>query len=204
MRKWIFPTLSAIAAVVVSIVTYERLPAEMAVHFGSSETPNDWMIKPMGAFLLPALIVFVSLMVWLGIKFEKDENKRRRIEATIGSVMAVVSATLLAVHIFIIAYNIGYELVAATVATIIVGIEFILIGNLLPRLPQGSKQWPKMSESVRRKVSRFQGRTMIILGFAFLLLSLLPSGFIFPIFFLLLTTFIVTLIGSTIHYTRIK
>jgi uncharacterized membrane protein len=200
MKKWIFPALCVITAALFSIINYERLPERMAVHFSASETPDNWINKPLAAFLLPATIVFVTLIVLFSTRFEKDENKRRRTNATIGSVVAIVSATLLAVHIFVIAYNLGYEISVAVTATLIAGFVFILIGNLLPRLPQGSMQWPKLPEPAQRKFSRFLGRLMMIVGFVFVLLFLLPTSYIFPVFFSFLMIFIIILIGSTIRF----
>jgi uncharacterized membrane protein len=202
MKKWIFPALSVITAALISIISYERLPERMAVHFSASEMADNWMNKPFATFLLPATIVFITLIVLFSTRFEKDENKRRRMEATIGSVVAIVSATLLAVHIFVIAYNLGYEVSVAVTATLIVGFVFILIGNLLPRLPQGSMQWPKLPEPTQRNFSRFLGRLMMIVGFVFVLLFLLPTSYIFPIFFSFLMIFIIILIGSTIRFMR--
>jgi uncharacterized membrane protein len=201
MKKWIIPALSTLVAFIISIATYDRLPEQMAIHFGPSETPDNWMGKSTASFLLPLFIVLVSFLVWLGVKLEKDENKRSRAEATIGTLMAIISASMLALHIFIIAYNLGYEFGAYNVTSIIVGIIFIFVGNILPRLPQGSMQWPKLSEPVRRKVSRFQGRTMMIVGIIFLLLLLLPHSVTIPLFFSLMILTVLSLIVSTIYYS---
>jgi uncharacterized membrane protein len=132
------------------------------------------------------------------VKFEKDENKRRRTEAVIGSITAIVSVLLLAVHVFIIAYNLGYEYGVATFATIMTGALFIMLGNLVPRLPQGSMKWPVLPGPVFQKLSRFHGQLMVILGCIFLLVAVLPSNSILPLFFLLLASFII----STFRYLR--
>lgn len=202
MKKWIFPVLSAITAAVVSMANYEQLPAQMVVHFSPSETPDNWMSKPFGAFFLPVLILLISFVILLSVKFEKDDNKRRRMETTIGSVVAMVSTIILAVHLLIIAYNLGYELGVSALTMIMIGMIFILLGNLMPKLPQGSMNWPKLTEPRQRKVSRFQGRVMMIFGFIFLILSLLPSSYIFYVFFSLLAIFIIILITSTFRITR--
>jgi uncharacterized membrane protein len=201
MRKWITPALSSLAAVIVSIVTYSRLPEQIAVHFGSSGTPDNYMNKPMGAFLLPVIIIGGSFLLWVAVKLEKDENKKRRSEATIGTLMAIISLFMLTIHIFLIAYNLGYEFGVYTVTSAIVGIVFILIGNILPRLPQGSLQWPRMSDSVRGKVTRLQGRIMMIVGLIFFVLLLFPEYLVIPMFFSLITLMIIALITSTIYYS---
>jgi uncharacterized membrane protein len=201
MRKWITPVLSSLAAVIVSIVTYSRLPEEIAVHFGTSGTPDNYMNKPMGAFLLPVIIIGISFLLWIGVRLEKDENKRRRSEATIGTLMAIISLSMLAIHIFLIAYNLGYDFGVYTVTSSVVGILFILIGNILPRLPQGSMQWPKLSDPVRGKVTRLQGRIMMIIGLIFLILLLFPEHLVIPMFFSLVALMIISLIASTIYYS---
>lgn len=202
MKKWIFPILSSITAAIISIVYYDRLPERMAVHFDASESPDNWVNKSVGGFLIPALILFVTMLVLLSAKFEKDENKRRRTEATIGSIMAIVSATLLTVHLFIITYNLGYELSISMSVTLLVGVIYILLGNLIPRLPQGSMKWPKLTETAHRKASRFQGRFMMIIGIVMLFASFLPTSYILYAFFFLISSFIIGLISSSIHYSR--
>lgn len=202
MKKWFFPAAIALAAAIVSIVTYANLPETMIVHFNSKDQPNNWMGKEIGAFLMPVLIIFVSSVTIIANKFEKDENKRRRVEASLGSILSIVAITFFIVHAFIIAYNLGYEISAAMIATLTVGIVFLFMGNIVPRLPQGSFQYPKLPDEIQRKASRFQGRFMIVMGIGFLLLSMLPGESIFPVFFGLFTLFIIVTIGSLIHYSR--
>jgi uncharacterized membrane protein len=202
MKKWMTPIITSLTGSLVSLIVYTRLPESMAVHFGPSGSPDNWVNKPIGAFLLPALILLVTALVMFTIRFEKDENKRRRIQASIGSITAIISGLLLAVHLLIITYNLGYELSIAKFATIIIGILFIMLGNLVPRLTQGSMQWPKLPQAMERKAARFLGKFMFILGFGFLLISLLPSPYIFPAFFVLLSIFVITVAGSMLSYTR--
>lgn len=202
MNKWIVPALSAVAGAAASLMLYDRLPAEMAVHFGSGGSPDNWIGKPWGAFLLPALALLIPCITYLAARLERDENKRRRAEAVNRSIMAFVSLLLLAVHVFTLVYNLGYEVSAGAFATVAVGLMFLLVGNIVPRVPQGSMQWPKLPEAAQRKAARFQGRLMMTAGAAFLLLVLLPKGWIFPAFFTVLGLFVAALIGSMTVYTR--
>ncbi|ALS25502.1 hypothetical protein IJ21_00470 [Paenibacillus sp. 32O-W] len=204
MRKWTFPLLSAVAATVVSLTVYADLPERMALHFSGSGSPDNWGGKPFGAFALPVLILLLSALIIFSVKLEKDENKRRRTEASIGAIAAVVSAVLLAVHLFIVAYNLGYDLSAAHFAAVIVGILFILMGNMAPRLTQGPLQWPKLPKHIMRKAFRFQGRVMLVLGFAFILLAWLPQSYILPAFFGLIVLFILITGGSIMFFARAR
>ncbi|CAG7648379.1 Immunity protein SdpI [Paenibacillus solanacearum] len=202
MKKWIFPIAAAAVAALASLFAYADLPESMVIHFNISEQPDRWIAKPVGAFLLPALILAVSWTVMMAVKFEQDANKRLRVEASIGVITAIVSSTLLAVHLFTIAYNLGYELRVATVTTVIIGFVFLIMGNLMPRLPQNSLNWPKLPVDIQRKASRFIGRFMFVLGIAFVLLAALPGPAIFPTFCVLLAVFIVVTLGAFVRYLR--
>jgi uncharacterized membrane protein len=159
----------------------------MIVHFNAAEKPDNWVSKPVGSLLLPVLIMIVTWVVTFSMKLEKNRNKRRRAEAVIGSILAAASGALFTVHVFIIAYSLGYKLSVAAFASIIVGMIFVIMGNLLPRLPQGTMQWPRISDDKYRKASRLQGRCMML-----------------TLFFVMLVAFIVVLIGILMYYCRIR
>jgi len=202
MKKWIAPLLATLAAVLTSIFFYKELPAQMAIHFNSAGSADNWIDKPYGAFLLPLLILLIPCIIFLSAKLEKNDNKRRRAEAVNASVAGLISIMLLAVHAFSIAHNLGHEIHVASFVSVLVGILFVLLGNLVPRMTQGSMQWPKLPEDIQRKASRFQGRFMMVIGFAFLLINLLPMDWMMPVFFLLIATFILAMFGSLMYYAR--
>lgn len=201
MKKWIIPVLFAAAGAIASLWNYDSLPESMVVHFGMDESPDRWMSRPFGAFLLPLLILAIPFLLTLSRKLEKNENKRARAEASIGSVMTIVSFMLLSVHAILLAYNLGYEVGITRFGTAIVGIVFLLLGNLLPRLPH-TKQWPKLTDDAQRKASRLQGRFMAGMGFVFILLALLPDKSLLPGFFIALVVFILVSIGITLRYMK--
>lgn len=202
MNKWMIPLFAALAALLASLFVYDSLPADMAVHFNNADEPDNFMSKPIAAFLNPVLIVFISWTILFSLRFEKDENRRAKAEATLPSVAAVVSLLLLAVHGAILAYNLGYDVSASAFAAFIVGSVFILIGNLLPRMPQGTYKWPKLSDTAHRELSRFQGRLMVIAGFILVAAAFLPNAYIPPVMFTLLACFILATAGKLIGVSR--
>ncbi len=202
MKHWILPIGAACLAALASLAVYAQLPAEMAIHFGIDQAPDNWASRPVGAFLLPVLIIAVAALISLSAKFEKNESKRLRSQAAIGSVITVMSAALLTVHLFVLAYNLGYSLSVSTFASILVGVIFISLGNVMPKLPQRAMQWPKLPEDKHRKLARFQGRFMVIMGIVFLFIAFLPGTIILPIFLILLVLFIFIVLGISIRYGR--
>ncbi len=202
MKKWLFPFISAAAAAVLSILAYPSLPARMAIHFNASDAADNWASKPLGAFLMPVFILAISLILQLAIRLEKDEQRRLRIEASIGSVMAALSAALLLVHAFILAHNLGYVISASRAAVVIAGCLFILLGNVMPRLPRSQYKWPKLPEATERKAIRQVGRCMLAAGILLLPLVLLPQSYILPLFFLCISAFVIATLVIVFRYRQ--
>lgn len=202
MNKWLIPLASTLAAVLISVFTYNSLPAEIAVHFDSADNPDNWVSKPVGAFLSPAFILVMSWIVMFSTRFEKDENKRARAEAALPTVAGTVSLMLLAAHGSIIAFNLGYDIRSSAVASFIVGAVFIVLGNLLPRLPQGRYQWPKLPDHKQRQFARFQGKLMFFSGVIFIVLAFLPGSYSTPVFLAVLACFIAVTIVKAVTAVR--
>lgn len=202
MKKILWVFVLPILALMISVFTYQQLPESMVVQFNLGSEPRTIINKSIGAFLMPIIMVFTSLIMIVSVKFERNKNKQRRIESVIGPLLGIISILLLAVHGLIIAFNLGYEISIAVFATIAIGLVFILIGNLAPRLPQGSMDWPKLSERAHTRFSRFLGKLMVILGFIFILLALLPHQLIVPSMLILIAIFVIAVISQTTRYMR--
>lgn len=175
MKDWIVPILAAIAAAVISTIYYGQLPDQIAIHFDISGEADNWLSKPLGAYLMPLLIIGINGLVYAMTKLETNEAKKLRNEARIGIMMSIVAAALLMLHLFMLAYNLGYSVVPGVAASIIIGFLFIALGNTLPRLYKSSFKWPSLPEKSERKIMRFTGRLMMVYGVLFLLIALLPS-----------------------------
>lgn len=205
MKRWIIPLLFTAAAIAISLYYYEELPARVAIHFGASGEADNWLDRPFGAFLAPVLIPVVTAFMFFSAKMERDENKRARSEAGIGTIASIMSAVLFAVHIFTIQYNIGNLGDSVNVrlfALMIAGIVFILIGNQIPRFGMRQKQWPRLPEAVQGRFVRLQGRMMIAFGFAFLLQPLLPDTYMTPAFFVTLGLYLAATFGTIFYFRR--
>jgi uncharacterized membrane protein len=206
MPKWIYPAIFSFAALIASLIVYNNLPDVMAIHFDPSGEADNFVSKPLGAFLAPLLIWIVFIMMSVSMKLEPDENKRQRAEAINLRVMAIVGALLLAAHLFTLAYNLGHELNAVKFAAVAIGLVFVLIGNLVPRMGAVQNKWkgPKLPEKAHRRFAQFQGRLMFGAGFVFILLTPLPYAILSPVFFALLILYVLIHFGSMFYFSRLR
>ncbi|GIQ71174.1 hypothetical protein DUZ99_11945 [Xylanibacillus composti] len=151
---------------------------------------------------LDCTLILIYKVPNIAIKLEKDTQKRVRSELTVPAIAAVLPLILFAVRGFILSYNLGYVISVAAFAALAVGVVFIFVGNLVPSLLQGSHTWPKLPEQVQRKLARFQGRLVFVLGILFVLLAFLPSPIIFPAFFVLFVGFLLISLRQWMRYAR--
>jgi uncharacterized membrane protein len=201
MNKWYLPIGAALICVLASLYFYAELPDQMAVHFDTSEQPDRYFSKLYGAFFTPALILFIQLLMTWKITSESDTNKRQRLQSTQASSTSIIVAALTALHFFTLAYNLGYPVTPSLFAALTVGILFIALGNLLPRMPQNRMRFIQLPEEAYAVYARWQGRIMVAAGLLLLLSSVLTSTVRVPYVLTVLGLFLVYTIGSVIYYS---
>ena len=92
-----------VLSVVAGIVVWPRLPAEMAIHFSVTGTPDNYVSKPIAVGLLPA--VMAATLVFLAGAFRVDPPDDPRVAAvTTVSTMGLMAA----IQALVLAWNLGY------------------------------------------------------------------------------------------------
>lgn len=92
--------LSALAGLVV----WPSLPAEMAVHFGSSGTPDTFVAKPVGVLLAPT--IGVAALGFLRFAARVDPTADAR---TLDVSVLFLGATIASVQTYLLAWNLGVQ-----------------------------------------------------------------------------------------------
>jgi len=92
-----------VGSTAIGLLVWSRLPAEMAIHFSATGTPDTYVSKPIGVFLLPAIML--GTLVFLAGAFRVDPPDDPRI----ASVTAVSTMGFMAaVQGLVLAWNLGY------------------------------------------------------------------------------------------------
>ena len=98
------------------LTVWSRLPAEIAIHFSASGTPDTYVSKPVGVVLMPALML-ATLLVLKGA-FRYDPPDVPQVAATI---TITTMAFMGAVHGLLLVWNLGYP----------VPFDLVLVGSLV-------------------------------------------------------------------------
>ena len=76
LKTMIITSLIILAPIVVGLVMWDQLPAEMATHFGENGEPNGWSSKPFAVIGLP---VFLLAVHWFCVFFTGTDPKKQNI-----------------------------------------------------------------------------------------------------------------------------
>ena len=174
-------TVLILLPMVIGLIFWEQLPAEIATHWGNDNQPNGWSSKPMAVFGIPAVIA--ALHVFCLIVTYADPKKSNIGKKAIGIVYWILPATSLLVMGSTYAYALGMKVNIGMICCLLMGIIFIALGNYLPKAKLnytfGYKiPWTLNSEENWNKTHRLAGWLMVICGFAFIVNAFILSEWV--------------------------
>jgi uncharacterized membrane protein len=104
-------------AALAGLLVWPSLPAEMAVHFGASGEPDNFVNRPLGVLMAPAIGVGALAFVRLSARLDPTADRR-----TLDVAVVFLGATIAYVQAFVLAWNLGYRVnPLVVVAPVLVG-----------------------------------------------------------------------------------
>lgn len=174
MRKWI-PLLVIAVAFVASAAVYQDLPARMPTHWNVSGEVDGWSSRPWGAFMIPVVLLVMLAAFHMLPRIDPRSPNYAKFRGTYEIVIVAIMVFMLGVHVVVLANSLGRDISVDRVMPVGVGILFMVIGNLLPRMRPNwfigvRTPWTLSSDRVWDRTHRFGGWLFVAAG-ALILLS---------------------------------
>ena len=171
--KWkIFGITSAVclSPVLLGLALWDKLPDTMAIHFNINNEPDNFAPKWFVVFGLPLLMVLLQAFCC----FINDINAHKHGERKKFSTLTkwIIPVMCIVLQTMTLGIGLGWKLDVRVVATLIVGIVLILIGNYMPKFDY-IKNYDLDTEKAR-KINRFIGFGSVIMGILFIISIFLP------------------------------
>lgn len=171
--KWkIFAITSLVCLlpILLGLALWDKLPETMAIHFNINNQPDNFAPKAFVVFGLPLLMVALQLFCC----FINDINAHRhgnrvkfeRVTKWIIPIMTVI------LQIVTLGYGLGWKIDIRAVASFIVGIILLVIGNYLPKFDYVKDY--DLDTDKARQINRFIGFETVVMGILFLISIFLP------------------------------
>jgi uncharacterized membrane protein len=184
--KLILGSVLILVPVLVGLLLWNQLPEEMATHWGVNNEPDGWSSRGMAVFGLPAFLLAIH---WAGMLITNADPKSKDMNPkAMGMIYWICPVISLVCCGMVYANALGVKLDIGTIALVLMGVAFIVIGNYMPKCKQnytlGIKlPWTLNSEANWNATHRISGRLWVIGGILHLLAVFLPKSAL-PVFLL--------------------
>lgn len=182
LKTIIATSLITLSPIVIGLILWEKLPEQIATHFGTNGEADGFSSKAFAVFGLPLVMLAIHLLGILATKADpKHSNityKNFRIVLWIAPLLSVVLCALC------FAYSINNTVPVVTVLIIFMGVLFTVTGNLMPKVKQnysiGIKIPPTLNDKENwYKTHRFAGKLWVLGGVVICLTAVFENFIVF-------------------------
>lgn len=173
----IITTIICLIPMLAGVILYNKLPDQIAIHWGANGEANGWAGKFVGIIVLPGILVLVNLIVPLLLKtdpkYSNISGKTKKLIQWIIPVIAIFASSVT------LAEGLGVKTNTSLLGELLIGVIFTIIGNYLPKMSQsytvGIKlPWTLADEENWDKTHRFAGRLWVVCGVLMIISAFLP------------------------------
>ena len=161
------------------ILLWDRLPEQMATHWGGNGEADGWSSRPVAVFGLPLFLLAIHwLGVWMTGRDRRNRNQNEKVLQMMFWIAPVISL-----------FGMGSTYAAALgqppridrLAMLLLGIVFTIIGNYLPKCRQNDTigikiVWTLSDEENWNATHRLAGKLWVIGGLVLIVAAFLPGN----------------------------
>lgn len=155
--------------------------AQIPVHWNLSGQPDAFhgkyqaLLSGFGINLL--LFVLIFLFPFYSPRYERDKRRFQKLLPELGFILILVFS-LIQLYGYLVAYK--GDILPINMLFVILGLLFIVVGNLLPKIPRNffigiRTPWTMIDKENWHKTHRFAAYSYIVSGLILLIDSLLPA-----------------------------
>ena len=174
----ILSTLVCLVPIALTLALYDKLPAQVPIHFDLNGEPDNYSSKAVAGFLFPCLLAAFNLFVNFIMNADPKKQNANKIIKLVGFwIFPVVSLITVPITLF---KGLGYNLPVVAICTALTGLLFLIIGNYLPKSRQSYTvgirlPWTLDNEENWNKTHRFAGFVWVLGGIAIIINAFIAS-----------------------------
>lgn len=211
MRKYsktqlIITSIVILLPIVIGLFLWNKLPERMVTHWNSNGEPDGWSSKGFAVFGLP-LILFAAH--WIAIFFTThDPRNKNQNSKLFNIIILLMPITSLEFCSATYAIALGRDVNISFLASVFLGIVFVLVGNYLPKCKQNYTigiriVWALENEENWNKTHRFAGKLWVIGGVVLLATAFISiESFLYVLFVAALIMVLAPILYSYIYYKK--
>ena len=170
----IITTLITLLPILFGLIVWNRLPEQIATHWGADGQADGYSGKAFAVFGMPCILAVLQLFVSF---ITLNDPKRRNIHK---KPLTLTFWIIPVMSVITYAAALGMEIEVGIIISILVGILLIALGNYMPKLQQNYTigirvPWTLNSTENWNRTHRLGGKTFILGGFLLIIAGFLGS-----------------------------
>lgn len=134
MKTIIITSILTIAPMIVGIILWDKLPAEVPTHFGINNEPDGYSSKAFAVFGMPLLMLAMHIVCIFATKLDPKMNGLSSKVFTM--VLYIIPTVSLLICAMIYPVALGKEMRVGLIVILFMGLLFTVLGNYLPKCKQ--------------------------------------------------------------------
>ncbi len=177
----IVTTLICLLPAILALLLYDKLPAEIAVHFDAAGAPDNYLPKAQAVFGLPLFFAGINLFTHFMLDHDpRRENTPAAMRLVVKWAVPLISVVVMAITLFM---ALGAKVPVTMLVTGLVGVVIVVCGYYLPKCRRnytvGIKlPWTLDSEENWNKTHRFAGPVWVVGGLLFIATSFFDAMYL--------------------------
>ena len=185
MRKLVAPLL-ILGAVAFSVAVWSRLPERMPVHWDLRGEVNGYGSRAQAAVFFPVLMLFIWVLMLLLPRIDPRRANYAKFADTYDLLVNSFVALFAVMHVALLGAAIGWPVSMERVVPALVGLQFIILGNALPRARSNwwfgiRTPWTLSNERVWARTHRVAGYLLAGAGVILLVGAARPGPWSFTL-----------------------
>ena len=162
LKMLIITCLVCLLPIFIGIVFYNQLPEKVAIHFNINNEPDGYFSKPAFVFGMPAIMVVIQSFCCI-VNDVQDKNAEANKKA-VRAFKWIIPIITVILYTVTIVFALGNTLDIRRIVMIMLGLEFIVLGNYTPKTKGQLNGMKKLNEEDYKKIARPVGYMLIIDG----------------------------------------
>ena len=192
----ILTSIVLLIPILIGLILWNQLPEQIPSHWGIDGEVDGWSSKAFAVFGFPCLLLVLHWICVLASSADPgNKNYHPKMLRLVLWICPVISLVL---NALVYTAALGYQLNIEIIMPLLVGLMFLIVGNLLPKCRQSYTMgiklpWTLHNEANWNKTHRFGGKLWVIGGIVTMATAFLGS------FWILLGVLIVMVAAPTIY-----
>lgn len=208
-NKWklLISSIAILLPIVFGLIVWNKLPEQIATHWGADGKANGWSNRSFAVFALP---LFILLTHWFCIFCtSRDPKNKNQSKKVFGMVLWICPITSLVANGMIYATVFGKTIDMNFIVYLLSGLLFVIIGNYLPKCKQNYTigirvKWALENEENWNATHRFSGKVWVIGGVLMMGCTFFPEEISFYVFMVLVIVLSILSVGYSYYYFKTK